>query len=987
MRSRHLLLVAVLLLCVSYSSAQTQVEVFNVQVYEGIYPDLLNAYGVNTAGATNHWLTQGLPVEGKRASFVFDPAYYLAHNADVATAYGATNYSGALQHFMQYGLSEGRRASLEFDVKWYLAHYPDLAARFGTNYQMATDDFINTGLPSLGRQGSADFSVQNYIAMYPDVSFGYGYRSTLYSDAIMHWLRRGKTLGRHGFGFFPTNPECGTGSTTEFGTVPATGPLSITVSRAGSFTSDGGVVYMNPPAGSAAPLVLVGANPAKGQYSVAAGVYSFNSADKEQPLQITYNLAPISSDYQRIFFADPAQYTGTFGDGSSPTSPLPPGSFSIGSHTITMNMDYQLRCRVEGGADCDLDKILRRSTTLVVCLAPGTYLTNGEYDLIFNGSRAAGTNLGFTLGAGWRFHGAGMSQTTVKLNSFLPIPMGTTTNLPPGSGYNAAFGTHDDSADNVEVSDLTVDLNYPVLKGQSPSTPLQLLGVQLRSNKGGHNIHNINVSNYASENGLEAFPIWIVSVAKVGSALSKNNQIKYTILGNSSPPPGLCTGITIANVQGEVAYNVANGWSSYGNTFGGCQGFGGWSLDNAWFHDNFALNNSASFLTDSLTNRTVTIEYNQFLNPSGWGMVIGGTGRYDYYTIQYNEIDLSNFGSTGILFQGDVTGANVTRNNITVQGTAGQNHGISFRANANRSLNIGNALQFNQISSRASNDAVPAHNCVFNNTNEQGTPGVIPNTQSAACAAPPAAYATLQTDGNFVVYGAAAAALWATNTYGTNATNIVMQNDSNLVVYQAIWQAGTYAPPLAGQYPPQGCSIGSNTLFVGQSLNGGQCIVSNSGQYLLYMSTDGNFYIYDNAHNIGTWGPGTQGHPGAFALMQADGNFVVYATNGAALWNSATYGSGANSVRIEDDGRIIIYKPAWTTGFASQSPAAMPHPPSTECADVGSGTGWTGVLSPGQCFVSPNGVYELFMQADGELILYDRSANPRNPIWINELQP
>ena len=92
------------------------------------------------------------------------------------------------------------------------------------------------------------------------------------------------------------------------------------------------------------------------------------------------------------------------------------------------------------------------------------------------------------------------------------------------------------------------------------------------------------------------------------------------------------------------------------------------------------------------------------------------------------------------------------------------------------------------------------------------------------------------------------------------------------------WQAGIYATPSPGPFPAQGCSIGSY-LMVNQRLNANQCIVSPHGQYLLYMAPDGNFYIYDLAHNTGTWGPGTYGHPGAYAMLQSDGNFVVYDAN------------------------------------------------------------------------------------------------------------
>ena len=55
----------------------------------------------------------------------------------------------------------------------------------------------------------------------------------------------------------------------------------------------------------------------------------------------------------------------------------------------------------------------------------------------------------------------------------------------------------------------------------------------------------------------------------------------------------------------------------------------------------------------------------------------------------------------------------------------------------------------------------------------------------------------------------------------------------------------------------------------------------------------------------------------------------------------------------------------------------MAHP----ACDVDFGTGWTGVLSSGQCFVSPNGRYEALMQTDGNLVLSDLSVSPAAVLW------
>jgi RHS repeat-associated protein len=240
-------------------------------------------------------------------------------------------------------------------------------------------------------------------------------------------------------------------------------------------------------------------------------------------------------------------------------------------------------------------------------------------------------------------------------------------------------------------------------------------------------------------------------------------------------------------------------------------------------------------------------------------------------------------------------------------------------------------------------------------------------------------FARMETNGNFVLYDAASNSLWSTGTAGiANAQTIVMQDDGNLVVYIFKWQAGVYAAPTPGPFPPQSCGTKSY-LAAGQSINANQCLVSPHGQYILYMAPDGNFYIYDIAHSTAPWSAGTYGHSGAYATMQTDGNFVVYASNGTALWNSGTAGTSAERLELEDDGRIIIFKSAWNsqTSTGAFNWSQLTHP----ACDAGTGTGWTGVLGSGSCFVSPNGHFELLLQADGNLVINDLGANPQKTLW------
>ena len=74
------------------------------------------------------------------------------------------------------------------------------------------------------------------------------------------------------------------GQTLENLVVPATGPYTITVSRATQWNGDGGVTY----ASSGLVMSPVTGVPTIGKYSVAAGVYTFAAADARASVTINY---------------------------------------------------------------------------------------------------------------------------------------------------------------------------------------------------------------------------------------------------------------------------------------------------------------------------------------------------------------------------------------------------------------------------------------------------------------------------------------------------------------------------------------------------------------------------------------------------------------------------------------------------------------------------------------------------------------------------
>lgn len=113
------------------------------------------------------------------------------------------------------------------------------------------------------------------------------------------------------------------------------------------------------------------------------------------------------------------------------------------------------------------------------------------------------------------------------------------------------------------------------------------------------------------------------------------------------------------------------------------------------------------------------------------------------------------------------------------------------------------------------------------------------------------------------------------------------------------------------------CAATAGTLGPNTALLPGQTVSSANGLYMLVMQGDGNLVFYRTSDWKPRWNSRTQGLGGS-AWMQADGNFVVYANLGRAVWNSETYGHPGAYVAVQDDGNLVIYGPGgalwWQTG-------------------------------------------------------------------------
>ena len=172
---------------------------FSALAYIASYPDLIAAFGTNTAAATQHYLQVG-QAEGRTVTF--NPLAYTASYPDLVAAFG-TDADAAARHYIQYGYGEGRRVS--FDPLAYTASYPDLVAAFGTDADAAARHYIQYG-HSEGRH--PNFNALSYIASYPDLSAAFG----INADAgTRHYIEYGHAEGRtatfDGYNYLAANPD------------------------------------------------------------------------------------------------------------------------------------------------------------------------------------------------------------------------------------------------------------------------------------------------------------------------------------------------------------------------------------------------------------------------------------------------------------------------------------------------------------------------------------------------------------------------------------------------------------------------------------------------------------------------------------------------------------------------------------------------------------------------------------------------------------
>ena len=315
---------------------------------------------------------------------------------------------------------------------------------------------------------------------------------------------------------------------------------------------------------------------------------------------------------------------------------------------------------------------------------------------------------------------------------------------PLSGGRNVVIGTHSASASGVEISDLTIDANHDHLT-TSGGVPLNLEGIILRSDQGGHWIHNVNVIGGSGDVGFKNVVVETFAVQIWGNVDPKDPQqntgsiienVNVTNPGRAmfsgSPAGGAMDGIVVNNAVVEVRNNVVDGYQV---------GYGGWAMGAVNFHDNIARNIQYGFNADSYNNTGVVLKSNQFIKPSSYGIVIGGGGpgvSFSGWNLSGNTIQLSNSGAIAIVLRGQVENSTFADNTISIDGTASGRTAIWSYPAVSGVANLNNAFQNNHIDkSLAMNFAQDPNfnsNCRFQNRDLQGQARAdFPDNSSAKC--------------------------------------------------------------------------------------------------------------------------------------------------------------------------------------------------------------------------------------------------------------
>jgi len=169
----------------------------------------------------------------------------------------------------------------------------------------------------------------------------------------------------------------------------------------------------------------------------------------------------------------------------------------------------------------------------------------------------------------------------------------------------------------------------------------------------------------------------------------------------------------------------------------------------------------------------------------------------------------------------------------------------------------------------------------------------------------------------------------ATKTFLSVATYTWFADyQSSDLVYHQLSNVGSIGI-VAATPPPR-----PTTLTANQALTSNQSLWSSDGRFEAIMQGDGNLVVYGPSGAIYSSNTASASSAGSQLIMQSDGNLVIYNPSGAAIWSSSTAPSDGDYLIMQSDGNLVVY-----SGGGSPLWNSFAHPISSA---PGSGSGSSG---------------------------------------------
>ena len=222
------------------------------------------------------------------------------------------------------------------------------------------------------------------------------------------------------------------------------------------------------------------------------------------------------------------------------------------------------------------------------------------------------------------------------------------------------------------------------------------------------------------------------------------------------------------------------------------------------------------------------------------------------------------------------------------------------RATAPDHLSTGQGLRFNE--------SIRSPNGLYKLTQQSDGKLVLAKLGNRALwtQATKASWTTMQDNGNLVSY-LYTKGVWATNTGGNGDSQLQLQDDGNLVLYRSSDDAATWASKTRQKTPPAQVTTTTDRLTAGRALyRGGASLTSPNKRYVVYVrASNGVLVVRDQVAKRDIWT--TAALSDDWFTLQADGNAVLYASNGKAMWATRTAGRGDSRLVIQNDGNFVLY--------------------------------------------------------------------------------